>query len=382
MALLAIICLAFIGLGLPDSLFGAAWTVMGRDLGAAMSAGGIVTSLISGFSIVSSLMTSTVLRRFSVGTVTAVSVAMTGLALLGFSQVAAVWQLCLLAAPLGLGAGCVDAGLNAYVALHYGPGQISMLHCFYGIGVTLSPYVMAAALVKTTWRGGYLATAGIQGFICLILVASLPLWRRGYAPAEETGGRLPMGRLLALPGAGRALLAFVGSCGMEYAVGIWASTYLVEARGIIPEAAAQCLGVYYAGMTLGRFASGLTAGRLGSRRILLWGQLLAGTGVVLLLVPLPAWGGAAALFLIGFGNGPVFPNLLHLTPVRFGRAAAQGMMGMQMAASYVAITLLPPVAGLLLEHTPAWLYPLYLLTLFFLMFLCTPKAPQEKTIGG
>lgn len=373
MALLVIICLAFISLGLPDSMFGAAWTVMGRDVGAAMGAGGIVTSLISGFSIVSSLMTGRIFRRFSVGTVTAVSVGMTGLALLGFSQATAFWQLCLLAVPLGLGAGCVDAGLNAYVALHYGPGQMSMLHCFYGIGVTLSPYAMAAALAKTTWRGGYLATAGMQGVICLILVASLPLWRRGHTPAEETKERQPLSRLLRLPGAARTLFAFVGSCGMEYAAGIWASTYLVEARALDPGASAQCLGVYYAGMTLGRFASGLTARRLGSRRILLWGQLLVGAGVVLLLIPLPAWGGAAALFLIGFGNGPVFPNLLHLTPVRFDRGVAQGMMGLQMAASYLAITLLPPVAGLLLQNFPAWTYPVYLLALFFLMFLCTPK---------
>ncbi len=372
--LLLLIYLAFISLGIPDSLFGAAWPTMGRDLGTALSAGGVVTSLISGATIVSSLLSARVIRRFGTGLVTAVSVGMTALALVGFSLAPGFVWLCLLALPLGLGAGCVDSGLNHYVSLHYSANQMNLLHGFYGIGVSLSPYLMAVALERGGWRQGYGLLGLAQAAIGLLLLLTLPLWKR-VAHKEGTiqpnATPLPLSRQLRLPGVAAALAAFSCSCGLEYTAGIWGSTYLVAARGLSPEAGARGITLYYVGMTAGRMLSGFTARRLGSRRLILWGQCLVGLGVAALLLPLPARGVVAALFVIGFGNGPVFPNLLHRTPQHFGREASQSVMGLQMAASYLGITLLPPLGGVLVQHLGSGIFPIWLLFLFGCMTLAT-----------
>lgn len=372
--LLLLIYLAFISLGIPDSLFGAAWPAMGRDLGTALSAGGVVTSLISGATIVSSLLSARVIRRFGTGLVTAVSVGMTALALVGFSLAPGFVWLCLLALPLGLGAGCVDSGLNHYVALHYSANQMNLLHGFYGIGVSLSPYLMAVALERGGWRQGYGLLGLAQAAIGLLLLLTLPLWKR-VAHKEGTfqpdATPLPLSRQLRLPGVAAALAAFSCSCGLEYTAGIWGSTYLVAAWGLSPEAGARGITLYYVGMTAGRMLSGFTARRLGSRRLILWGQCLVGLGVAALLLPLPSWGVVAALFVIGFGNGPVFPNLLHRTPQHFGREASQSVMGLQMAASYLGITLLPPLGGVLVQHLGSGMFPIWLLFLFGCMTLAT-----------
>lgn len=368
--LLLLIYVAFISLGIPDSLFGAVWPAMGKELGAALSAGGVVTSLISAATIVSSLMSARVIRRFGTGPVTVASVGLTALALAGFSLAPGFGWLCVLALPLGLGAGCVDSGLNHYVALHYNANQMNLLHGFYGIGVTLSPYLMAAAMEQGNWRQGYQLLAWIQGAIGLLLLITLPLWKRvGHETGESQQAAKPIAtfRLFRLPGVTAALAAFCCSCGLEYTVGIWGSTYLVETWGLSPEAGARGITLYYVGMTAGRILSGFTAGRLGSRRLIFWGQCLVGLGVVSLLLPLPAWGAVAAFWLIGFGNGPVFPNLLHLTPRNFGWKASPQVMGLQMAASYFGITLLPPLGGLLLERLGRSTFPVWLLVLFTIM---------------
>ena len=373
-ALLLLIYLAFISLGIPDSLFGAAWPAMGEELGTVLSAGGLVTSLISGATIVSSLCSGKILGRFGTGAVTMVSVALTALSLLGFSLAPGFLWLCLLAVPLGLGAGCVDSGLNNYVALHYSANQMNLLHGFYGIGVSLSPYLMSLALEWGSWRQGYGIMAALQGAIGLLLLVTLPLWKRvgQDAGAQEAETKpVPVSRLFRMPGFIAGLLAFAGSCGLEYTAGIWGSTYLVAGRGCSPEAGARGITLYYIGMTAGRMLSGFLAGRLGSRRLVRWGQGLAGLGAAFLLLPLPGWAAVVGLFWIGFGNGPVFPNLLHLTPRHFGRAASQSAMGVQMASSYLAITLLPPLGGLLIQSLGSWALPGYLLSLFGLMGLCT-----------
>ena len=301
-ALLLLIYLAFISLGIPDSLFGAAWPAMGEELGTVLSAGGLVTSLISGATIVSSLCSGKILGRFGTGAVTVVSVALTALSLLGFSLAPGFLWLCLLAVPLGLGAGCVDSGLNNYVALHYSANQMNLLHGFYGIGVSLSPYLMSLALEWGSWRQGYGIMAALQGAIGLLLLVTLPLWKR---VGQDAGAQ---------------------------------------------EAETKPVPV---------------------SRLVRWGQGLAGLGAAFLLLPLPGWAAVVGLFWIGFGNGPVFPNLLHLTPRHFGRAASQSAMGVQMASSYLAITLLPPLGGLLIQSLGSWALPGYLLSLFGLMGLCT-----------
>ena len=379
--LLVVIYICFIGLGLPDSLLGAAWPAMHGELGAPISAAGAVSLIISGGTIVSSLFSVRVIRRFGVGKTTAVSVLMTAAALLLFSLAPHFLVLCLAAVPLGLGAGAVDAALNNFVALHYQARHMSWLHCFWGIGATAGPMLLSLFLNREGgWRTGYLTIAAAQSAIVLLLFLTLSGFRAADTPADRTDGEsrgMRPGELLRLRGAKAALLSFFCYCGTESTVGLWGGTFLVSLRGLPADRAAQLVSLFYFGITAGRLLAGFLTMKLSNRRLIRAGELLCLAGAVLLLPPGPAWLYAAGFALLGLGCAPIYPCMLQETPVRFGREASQALMGLQMACAYVGSTLVPPLFGLLGNGMGMFLFPLFVLLLGLAMLLTSETANRR-----
>lgn len=383
--LLVIIYLAFISLGLPDSLLGSAWPSMYRGLGVSIDSAGIISMIISGGTILSSLMSDRVIRRFGTGMVTFVSVAMTAIALMGFSLSNSFVMLCLCAVPLGLGAGSVDAALNNFVALHYKAKHMSWLHCFWGIGASMGPIIMSYSLVRPqSWNAGYRVISIIQFALVAVLLFSLPLWKKAQSSAsksEETHQQiLSIRQLIGLPGAKQVLLAFFCYCAIEHTVGLWGSSYLVTIHGIPAETAARWISLYYFGITFGRLLSGFLAVKLRHKQMVHFGQLLIGTGVVVLLLPIQSNFLLAGLFLIGLGCAPIYPSLLHETPNNFGSQYSQSIMGVQMACAYVGTTFMPPLFGLLGANINYGLFPVFLGALLLLMIFMVIQLYQKTNM--
>ena len=377
--LLAVIYLAFIGLGLPDSLLGAAWPVMHVQLAAPLSFAGAISMIISGGTILSSLLSDRLTRRFGPGPVTAVSTAMTAAALFGFSASSSVWMLCLWAIPYGLGAGAIDAALNNYVALHYNSRQMSWLHCFWGVGASISPYIMGFCLTATgRWQTGYQTVGAIQIVLTAALFLSLPLWK-GREKAREPGAAddRPLGLrgALKLRGVPEILLAFFAYSGAETSAGLWASSYLVTARGVDPETAARFASLFYLGITAGRFLNGFVADKMGDRRMIRVGLAVMGAAALLILLPTGVRTLAlAGLLLFGFGCAPVYPSVIHSTPAHFGKENSQAVIGIQMAGAYAGSTLMPPLFGLLANAVSVRLYPVWLLLMLALLAGMTERV--------
>ena len=369
--LLAIIYLAFISLGLPDSLLGSAWPLMRLQFGVPLSYAGLLSMIIACGTILSSLLSERLNRRFGTGLVTAASVGMTALALYGFSVSTGLRMVCLWAVPYGLGAGAVDAALNNYVALHYSSRHMSWLHCFWGVGASISPYIMSAALRLTgRWELGYRSVSLIQLVLTAALFLTLPLWRARRSPEEgaqdETRPLIGLRGSLRIRGVPFMLLAFLAYCGVETTAGLWASSYLVEARGVEPQTAAAFASLFYLGMTFGRFLNGFVADRLGDTRMIRIGAALMALGVLLISLP-PRSFALAGLLLYGLGCAPVYPSIIHATPAHFGAESSQAVIGVQMASAYVGSTFLPPLFGLLAGRFSTRLYPWYL-AVFLLLF--------------
>ena len=369
--LLFIIYLAFISLGLPDSLLGSAWPVMHRELGVPLSWSGAVFMIIAVGTIASSLLSDRLTRRFGAGKVTALSVALTCAALFGFSFSRSFAALCLWAVPYGLGAGGVDAALNNYVALHYASRHMSWLHCMWGVGATAGPYIMRAALSGGFgWNAGYRAIGFIQLALTAGLLLSLPLWKRAEGDAEaEAAEPLPLRGVVALPGAKAVMLCFFCYCALEQTVGLWASSYLVTARGVDAVTAAGYGSLFFLGVTAGRALSGFVTLRLSDTQMVRLGQLLTALGVALLLLPLGNGAALAGLAVVGLGCAPVYPSLIHATPAHFGAGRSQAVIGVQMASAYVGTSLMPPLFGALASKTTIRLFPAYLLLLLAVMAL-------------
>lgn len=376
--LLAIIYVAFISLGLPDSLAGAGWPVMHGDLGVPVSFAGILTTVIAAGTIVSSLLSDRLTRRFGAAMVTTVSVALTATALLGFSNSSTFWALCLWAVPYGLGAGAVDAALNNYVALHYSSRHMNWLHSFWGVGASISPFIMSYALSGGGhWTGGYRIVGIIQVVLTVLLIVSLPVWRKVHPPllehhedAPPTSKPLSLAATLRLPGAPQILIAFFAYCALESTLILWSATYLVEDRGVAPATAAAFASFYLLGITAGRFLSGFIADRIGDRGMIRYGGLLVALGVVLIVLPLPTNAVAlAGLVIAGFGSAPVYPAIIHSTPTNFGRENSQSVIGIQMASAYLGVTLMPMLFGALSGWLGLWLLPAYVGALVLLMLV-------------
>lgn len=372
--ILAVIYLSFISLGLPDSLLGSAWPTVYGEFGVPLSFAGGVSMIIAVGTIVSSLLSDRLTRRFGSGVVTAVSVGMTAAALLGFSVSGAYWQLCLLAVPYGLGAGAVDAALNNYVALHYASRHMSWLHCMWGVGASAGPYIMGAAITGGAgWHMGYRYVAYIQLALAAMLLLSLPLWKKREAASGETRGARPLSlpQILALPGVREVLVCFFCYCALEQTAGLWASSYLVLKNGMSADEAASLAGLYFIGITVGRGISGFLTFRLSDRAM-----VRLGAGVMLLGAACIPLGGALTLLglvAFGLGSAPVYPCIIHSTPALFGAERSQAIIGVQMAAAYLGTCLMPPLFGLTAQYLSAALFPLFLVIQLALMFLMYEK---------
>lgn len=381
--LLAIIYIAFISLGLPDSLLGASWPIMQEQLGVPLSYAGIITMLIAVGTIVSSLFADRVIRKLGTGMVTAISVALTAAGLMGFSLSGEFWMLCLLAIPYGLGAGAIDAALNNYVALHYSSRHMSWLHAFWGIGVTISPYIMSFCLTRNLgWEMGYRSVSYIQIALTAVLFATLPLWKKaaekGVHQEEVTPTVLSVPQALKLKGAPNVLIAFFCYCALESTAGLWASSYLVGHRGLDAQTAASFAALFYLGITAGRILNGFITDKFGDRVMIRTGILVMSAGILMVALPLPSTLPCLiGLVVIGFGCAPVYPCVIHSTPVNFGKENSQSLVGIQMACAYTGSTLMPPLFGLIAQHITIGLYPLYL-GIFAIAMLVMTEALNRK----
>lgn len=389
---LLIIYLAFISLGLPDSLLGSAWPVMQYDLNASFETAGMLYMIVAAGTIVSSLFSGKAIDTFGTGKVTLVSVLLTAGALLGFSFSPSLIWLVICAIPLGLGAGAVDAGLNSYVAAHYKAHHMSWLHCFWGVGATLGPIIMSQVMLQEgTWRDGYFTIAMIQFGLVLILLFTLPLWGRVAAlsqAAKQAEGiqtesvvehEADQGNVkpLKIKGVKYALATFLFYSAVEATVGLWGSSYLVAEKGLSAASAAQWISIYYAGITIGRFITGFITFKVSNKMLIRSGQLIALGGALLLLLPVPTAVSVAGLLIIGLGLAPIFPCMLHETPVRFGKKHAQSIMGYQMAFAYTGSTLMPPLLGLLASAITIGIFPVYIVACAFVMFLVCERLNRK-----
>ena len=377
--LLMVIYLAFIGLGLPDSLFGAAWPAIYTEYDLPLSFGNFLTVLSFLGTTVSSLCSAKVINRFGTNKVTAFSTALTAVALLMMSFTGSYLPMCLCALPLGLGAGSIDTALNNYVALHYSATQMSFLHCFYGVGVSVSPYILSLVLNgENGWRGGYRIAVLIQVFIALVLFCTFPLWKKAHGKEngeeEQEVKVLPLKEIVKIPGVKVMWSLFICSCTIECTCGAWGSTFLVEHKGLAVEKAAEIITFYYVGMALGRFLSGVVATKLHSWTIVKIGQAVMGVALVLLCLPVGGVLPGIALFLVGLGNGPLFPNFNYLTPENFGEELSPSIIGTQMAVSSVAIMIMPVLCSVLGQFLGMGIFPIYLFLFFVLMMLTMWRA--------
>ena len=367
--LLPIIYIAFISLGLPDSLLGSAWPTMYPALGVPVSYAGILSMIISLGTICSSLLSDRLTRALGTGKVTALSVGMTAAALFGFSISGRFWMLCLWAIPYGLGAGSVDAALNNYVALHYQSRHMSWLHCMWGVGTTVSPMVMGAALARGLhWTAGYRAIALFQILLTAVLVLSLPLWQgRSTGPDDEEPRPLSPRQVFALPGAREVMLCFFCYCALETTSGLWASSYLTLCRGVDAGTAASFASLFYIGITAGRAGCGFLTLKFTDTQMIRMGQAVLTVGVAALLLPGPQLLALAGLVLVGLGCAPIYPSIIHATPDHFGADKSQAVIGIQMASAYVGNLVMPPLFGWLANNITPALFPFYLLALLVLM---------------
>lgn len=384
--LLALIYIAFISLGLPDSLLGSGWPAMRADLGVPVSYMGIVSMVISGGTIVSSLFSDSLTRKCGARVVTAVSVLLTAVALLGFSFSGKFWMLIVFAIPYGLGAGAIDAALNNYVALHYKAKHMSWLHCFWGVGTIVSPFVMSYALATSTWHNGYRIVGFVQLGIAALLLATLPVWKVNQNAAAETQKKIGLPAAVKIRGVPFLLIGFFAYCAAEATTMGWASTYFAEVKGVSADQAAQYASLFYIGITVSRFLSGFVSEKLGDRKLILTGTAILTCGILLLMIPAASGVAIAGFIVIGFGCGPIYPCIIHSTPYNFGAENSGAIIGIQMASAYVGSTFMPPLFGLLGNKISFSILPVYIFIFFLLMivmteltFRCGKKRRQSIT---
>lgn len=387
---LAIIYMAFISLGLPDSLLGVAWPLMQSDYSVPFEAAGLVSMFIAGGTIVSSFASGAVHKRVSTGKITLISCLMTAASLLGFSFSPSLVWLLFLAIPLGLGAGSVDAALNNYVATHYKAHHMSWLHCFWGIGATLGPIIMSGFIAwNNSWRNGYFAVSMIQFTLSALLFLTLPLWKRmaneyhSIPDNPEAGDNESKNaqydketkkvKILSIKGVKLSLVSFLFYCGAEATVGLWGSSFLVNVKDMPAATAAQWVSLYYGGITVGRLISGFMTLKVSSRILIRAGQITALVGALLLILPLPDLFSLLGFIMVGLGCAPIFPSMLHETPTRFGKENSQAIIGYQMALAYTGSTFLPPLLGFVAARTTIGIFPIFVLAYIVIMLICSEK---------
>lgn len=387
---LIIIYIVFISLGLPDSLLGVAWPLMHSEYGVSIDAAGLISMVISGGTIVSSLVSGAIRKRLSTGQITVISCFMTAISLLGFSFSPSFIWLIFLAIPLGLGAGAVDAVLNNYVAIHYKAHHMSWLHCFWGVGATVAPFIMSQFISQqNSWRRGYSTVSIIQFTLFVLLLFALPLWSKVERGDQNKAGDLENDQdqtdiisnpetekkvnILKIKGVKLSLLSFLFYCGVEHTMGLWGSSFLVNFKQLPPYIAAQWVSLYYAGITVGRLISGFISLKISNHIMIRLGQILTLVGAVFLLLPLPNFFSLIGFITVGLGCAPIFPCMLHETPARFGKEHSQTIMGYQMALAYSGGTFLPPILGFIAAHTTIGIFPFFILSYIIIMLIGSEK---------
>lgn len=382
--LLSVIYLAFISLGLPDALLGASWPTMYQEFDVPVSYAGIISMTIAGGTVISSLQSDRLTKKFGPGKVTAFSVLMTAVALFGFSISSSFWMLFVWAIPYGLGAGSVDASLNNYVALHYESRHMSWLHCMWGVGASIGPYILSFALMNGQgWNMGYRYISIIQIVLTAIIMFSLPLWKNRttknsvisdtntmevHCESSDSDKVLSLKEIISIPGAKPIMLIMFTYCGLEQTAGLWASSYLVLKHGLDAELAAGFGSLFYIGITVGRAISGFITTKLNDNQMIRLGQALALVGTILILLPLGHKIALIGLIVIGLGGAPIYPCVIHSTPENFGADKSQAIIGVQMASAYLGTLAIPAIFGFIANHISAGLFPPYLLLIILLMF--------------
>lgn len=375
--LLAVIYIAFISLGLPDSLLGSAWPTIYGSFNVPLSYMGIVTMIISGGTIISGLMSERLTKKFGTKTVTAVSVLMTAVAMLGFSKATAFYHLCLWGIPYGLGAGTIDAALNNYVALNYNSRHMSWLHCFWGVGTIVSPYVMSYAINHSVWTNGYKTVSYIQFVIFFVILLSFPLWNvnKNKSKDAENGEVLGIKGALKIRGVPYLLTGFMAYCAAEATAMLWASSFLEGARGVSKNDAAAFGALFFIGITAGRFLAGFVSDKLGDNKMIRIGVYTAVAGALLTAFPIKITS-VIGFVIIGLGCAPVYPCIIHSTPYNFGAENSQAIIGIQMASAYVGSTFMPPIFGLIANYVSIKLMPVYLIFFFILLLIMISKTEK------
>lgn len=383
--LLALIYVCFVSLGLPDSLLGSAWPVLHSEINVPLSYAGIISITIFLGTILSSLFSDRLLRQFGAGKVTAISTAITAISLFGFSLSRHFWALILWSVPYGLGAGAVDAILNNYVALHYKAKHMIWLHCAWGVGASISPYVMSYALLQfNSWNDGYFIVSLIQAALTVVIVITLPLWARAEM-AESTPKKptppLPFRTIFQTRGAVPCFFAFFFYCALELTTSLWASSYLIERWNFPEESAAGFASMFYIGITFGRFINGFFATKFGDHFLIQTGSGIVAVGIALFFIPFHPVFSLIGFVLAGLGCAPIYPCILHITPKIFGKEKSQAMIGVQMAFAYTGFLIMPPLFGFLADWFSTSLLPvflMFLLILTFLMYQLVAKATNAE----
>lgn len=361
--LLAVIYLAFISLGLPDSLLGSGWPTMQNDFGVPSSYAGYVSMAISFMTIISALIAPTIIKRFRTQWIVVFSVFLTVVGLFGFSCTRSYPALFLFAVPYGLGAGSVDSALNNYVAKHYSSSVMNFLHCFYGVGAMISPYIMSLALAKAHWNEGYRWTAYIQSGIMVICLLSVPLWKKTAAEnGENEHDSANIMEALKIKGVIPTLIAFFAYCSGECTCFLWSSSYFIGTKErISPETAAAFGSLIFGGLMLGRLISAFVSNKLGDRLLIRIGIAVEAAGILLIFIPTENYIPAAVGFVItGIGMGPVYPAIQHMAPTNFGSRNSAAVIGLQMASAYIGSTFMPMVFGQIQQAVGIWIMPFYL----------------------
>ena len=385
--LLAVIYLAFISLGLPDSLLGSVWPTIYQEFNVPVSYAGAIFMIISAGTIFSSLQSDRLTKLLGTGKVTAFSVLMTAVALWGFSISSSYWMLVLWAIPYGLGAGSVDASLNNYVALNYKSHHMSWLHCMWGVGASIGPYIMSFALLNgQTWNMGYRYISLIQVVLTIIIMLSLPLWKKrpviddvdGVQESENKKDKaLTLKEIVNIPGAKQVMLMFFCYCALEQTTGLWASSYLVLQHGFDLEIAASYASLFFIGITVGRAVSGFITMKLNDKQMIYLGQVIILIGIILMCLPFGHQVALVGLVTIGLGCAPIYPCIIHSTPTNFGADKSQAVIGVQMASAYVGNLLMPPLFGIIANHISAMLFPVYLLLILIVMVVMHIKLNKS-----
>ena len=385
--LLAVIYLAFISLRMPDSLLGSVWPTIYQEFNVPVSYAGAIFMIISAGTIFSSLQSDRLTKLLGTGKVTAFSVLMTAVALWGFSISSSYWMLVLWAIPYGLGAGSVDASLNNYVALHYKSHHMSWLHCMWGVGASIGPYIMSFALLNgQTWNMGYRYISLIQVVLTIIIMLSLPLWKKrpviddvdGVQESENKKDKaLTLKEIVNIPGAKQVMLMFFCYCALEQTTGLWASSYLVLQHGFDLEIAASYASLFFIGITVGRAVSGFITMKLNDKQMIYLGQVIILIGIILMCLPFGHQVALVGLVTIGLGCAPIYPCIIHSTPTNFGANKSQAVIGVQMASAYVGNLLMPPLFGIIANHISVRLFPVYLLLILIVMVVMHIKLNKS-----